>query len=113
MLPLHTAKTLLSALLNAYTDWHLVVGDSNATNDDLVLGSGTCARPADKGFPAVQGRELIVRASFGEDDANGAWNELAIFAMHQGKLVQVGERVVKDRGVKRGGEWQAEVRIGF
>ncbi len=62
---------------------HIGVGDSSsavaAGQTDLLASSNKTRKAMDSTFPSRTGQVMTFKSTFGTDDANYAWNEMAIF----------------------------------
>lgn len=97
----------------------LLVGNSSqpfAYGDTRLAGDQTAQAPLDEGFPLVQpydngdtqGVQLLMRATFGEQDAAFDWQERGVVTA-QGVLI---DRSVQDQGRKvLGAIWQLEAAL--
>ena len=119
-----------NCLLNSGIDemWDLVVGDSanhfnNASAQVGVGDSNTAASPSqtdlqastnktykgmDTGYPTSTAQKATFKASFGDSEANFAWNEWVIKQSTSAKCLN---RKVESLGTKSGGTWTLEVNI--
>jgi hypothetical protein len=119
-----------NCLLNTGIDemWDLIAGDSanhfnNASAQIGVGDSNTAASPSqtdlqaatnktykgmDTGYPTSTSQKATLKASFGSDDANYAWNEWVVKQATSAKCLN---RKVESLGTKSGGTWTLEVNI--
>jgi hypothetical protein len=119
-----------NCLLNSGIDemWDLIVGDSanhfnNAGAQVGVGDSSTAALPSqtdlqaatnktykgmDSGYPTSTAQKATFKASFGDSDANFAWNEWVIKQSTSAKCLN---RKVESLGTKSGGTWTLEVNV--
>jgi len=119
-----------NCLLNSGIDemWDLIVGDSanhfnNAGAQVGVGDSNTAASPSqtdlqastnktykgmDTGYPTSTAQKATFKASFGDSEANFAWNEWVI---KQSTSARCLNRKVESLGTKSGGTWTLEVNI--
>jgi beta-glucanase (GH16 family) len=108
--------------------WDLIVGDSanhfNNTNARIGVGdSSTAADPSqtdlqaatnksykgmESGYPTSTSQKATFKSSFGESDANYAWNEWVVKQATSAKCLN---RKVESLGTKSGGTWTLEVSI--
>jgi hypothetical protein len=108
--------------------WDLIVGDSanhlNNTNARIGVGdSSTAADPSqtdlqaatnksykgmESGYPTSTSQKATFKASFGESEANYAWNEWVVKQATSAKCLN---RKVESLGTKSGGTWTLEVSI--
>lgn len=96
----------------------------NSTNAYLGVGNGTVVFNADQtdlqgvsklrkameaGFPTTEANILTFKSSFGDSDANFAWEEWGIFNnISAGTMLC---RKVENKGTKNGGIWNYTVKI--
>ena len=119
-----------NCLLNTGIDemWDLIAGDSanhfnNAAAQIGVGDSSTAASPSqtdlqaasnktykamESGYPTTTTQKATFKSSFGESDANYAWNEWVVKQSASGKCLN---RKVESLGTKSGGTWTLEVTI--
>lgn len=119
-----------NCLLNSGIDemWDLIVGDSanhfNNTNARIGVGdSSTAANPTqtdlqaatnktykgmESGYPTSTSQKATFKASFGDAEANYAWNEWVVKQATSGKCLN---RKVESLGTKSSGTWTLEVSI--
>ncbi len=117
-------------LLNAGIDeiWDLVVGDSAnhfnnataqigvgdsaaaaaATQTDLQASTNKTYKAMESGYPTSASQKATFKASFGDAEANYAWNEWVVRQSASGKCLN---RKVESLGTKAGGTWTLEVNI--
>jgi hypothetical protein len=117
-------------LLNSGIDemWDLIVGDSanhySSTYAQIGVGdSSTAASPSqtdlqaatnktykgmESGYPTSTSQKATFKASFGDSEANYAWNEWVVKQSSSGKCLN---RKVESLGTKISGTWTLEVNI--
>jgi hypothetical protein len=117
-------------LLNSGIDemWDLMVGDSanhynnasaqigvgdsntaaNATQTDLQASTNKTYKGMDSGYPTSTSQQATFKASFGDSEANYAWNEWVVKQSTSGKCLN---RKVESLGTKASGTWTLEVNI--
>jgi hypothetical protein len=117
-------------LLNSGIDemWDLIVGDSanhfDNTNAQIGVGDSTTAADAtqtdlqaatnkaykgmDTGYPMSASQQATFKASFGDSEANFAWNEWVVKQATSGNCLN---RKVESLGTKTSGTWTLEVNI--
>jgi len=117
-------------LLNSGIDeiWDLVVGDSashfnnagaqigvgdsttpaSATQTDLQAATNKTYKGMESGYPASTSQKATFKASFGDSEANYAWNEWVVKQSASGKCLN---RKVESLGTKASGTWTLEVNI--
>lgn len=98
---------------NAY----MYVGNDNsaeAATDTGVKAQGANRASAkmDSGYPAVNGRQVVYRASFGDSEANFAWNEAAITNGNGVSAIAM-NRKVASLGTKATGTWTLQLTISL
>jgi len=88
------------------------VGDSAAaaevTQTDLQAAANKTYKGMDSGYPVSTNRKAAFKASFGENDANYAWNEWVVKQSASGKCLN---RKADCLGTKSGGTWVIQVEI--
>ena len=119
-----------NCLLNSGIDemWDLIIGDSanhftSATAQVGVGDSSTAAAPTqtdlqaaanktykgmESGYPTSASQKATFKASFGDSEANYAWNEWVVRQSSSGKCLN---RKAESLGTKTGGTWTLEVNI--
>jgi hypothetical protein len=117
-------------LLNSGIDemWDLVVGDSAnhynnasaqigvgdsttpaaATQTDLQAGTNKTYKGMESGYPTSTTQKATFKSSFGDSDANYAWNEWVIKQATSAKCLN---RKVESLGTKASGTWTLEVSV--
>jgi hypothetical protein len=117
-------------LLNSGIDemWDLIVGDSanHYNNASARIGVGDSSTPAspsqtdlqaatnktykgmESGYPTSASQKATFKASFGDSEANYAWNEWVVKQSTSGKCLN---RKVESLGTKTSGTWTLEVTI--
>ena len=91
------------------------VGDSttaaSATQTDL-LGTNKAYKGQETGFPTVGSQKVTFKSSFGDTEANFAWNEWVVKSVHAITPTNIClNRKVEALGTKSGGTWTLEVSI--
>jgi hypothetical protein len=88
------------------------VGDSNtaadATQTDLQASTNKAYQDMDSGYPTSTSQQATFKASFGDSEANFAWNEWVVKQATSGKCLN---RKVESQGTKVSGTWTLEVTI--
>jgi hypothetical protein len=119
-----------NCLLNTGIDemWDLIVGDSanhfnnagvqigvgdsstaaSPTQTDLQAASNKTYKGMESGYPTSSSQQAIFKSSFGDGDANYAWNEWVVKQSTSGKCLN---RKAESLGTKSGGTWTLEVTI--
>jgi hypothetical protein len=119
-----------NCLLNTGIDemWDLIAGDSSnhfdssgartgvgdsstaadATQTDLQAASNKTYKAMESGYPTTTSQKATFKSSFGDSDANYAWNEWVVKQATSGKCLN---RKVESLGTKSGGTWTLEVSI--
>lgn len=117
-------------LLNSGIDemWDLIVGDSanhfsnansqigvgdsstaaSASQTDLQASTNKTYKGMDSGYPTSTSQKATFQASFGDSDANYAWNEWVVKQSASGKCLN---RKVESLGTKTSGTWTLQVSI--
>jgi hypothetical protein len=88
------------------------VGDStttaNASQTDLQAATNKTYKGMESGYPTSTSQKATFKASFGDSEANYAWNEWVIKQSSSGKCLN---RKVESLGTKSSGTWTLEVSI--
>ena len=88
------------------------VGDSNtaadATQTDLQAATNKTYKGMETGYPTSAAQKATFKASFGDSEANYAWNEWVVKQSTSGKCLN---RKVDSLGTKSSGTWTLEVNI--
>jgi hypothetical protein len=88
------------------------VGDSSTaaspTQTDLQAASNKTYKGMESGYPTTTSQKATFKSSFGDSDANYAWNEWVVKQSTSGKCLN---RRVDSLGTKSGGTWTLEVTI--
>lgn len=98
------------------TNAYIAVGDDStaeeATQTGIKATSNKATAKMDGGYPQVDGRQMIFRASFDDDSANFDWHEICIYnaAEYGGKAMN---RKVADLGTKKTGTWAVQVTVSL
>jgi hypothetical protein len=94
------------------TNAQVGVGDSTTAADpsqtDLQAATNKTYKGMESGYPTSTSQKATFKSSFGEDDANYAWNEWVIKQSASAKCLN---RKVESLGTKSGGTWTLEVYI--
>ncbi len=107
-----TGGTAFSAA-NAY----IYVGTSSTAENAsqggiLATGNNRAYAGMDVGYPVVNGRQMIYRASFGDSSANFAWNEASIVNGTGANAVAM-NRKVSNMGTKSTGTWTLQITVSL
>ncbi len=107
-----TGGTTFSAA-NAY----IYVGTSSTAENAsqggiLATGNNRAYAGMDVGYPVVNGRQMIYRASFGDTSANFAWNEASIVNGTGANAVAM-NRKVSNMGTKSTGTWTLQITVSL
>ena len=99
------------------TNTKIYVGTSttaeNASQTGVIAtGSNRAYASVDSGYPTVDGRTVIYRATFGDSEANFAWNEASIVNGTEVNSVAM-NRKVSSMGTKNGGAWTIQITISL
>jgi len=119
-----------NCLLNAGIDemWDLIIGGSanhfngtyaqvgvgdstttaNATQTDLQAATNKTYKGMESGYPTSTDQKATFKASFGDAEANYAWNEWVVKQSSSAKCLN---RKVESLGTKSSGTWTLEVSI--
>lgn len=98
---------------NAY----IFVGTDTSTENAaqtgvLATGSNRAYAKIDSGYPSVSGRQLVYRASFGDNEANFAWNEASITNGIGTNSISM-NRKVSPLGTKTTGTWTIQITVSL
>lgn len=86
--------------------------ESAAQSGVLATGSNRAYAAMDTGYPVVNGRQVIYRASFGDTSANFAWKEAAIVNGTGANAIAM-NRKVANLGTKVSGTWTLQITISL
>ena len=93
-------------------DAQVGVGDSataaDATQTDLQAATNKTYKGMESGYPTSTDQKATFKASFGESEANYAWNE---WVVKQSSSAVCLNRKVESLGTKSSGTWTLEVSI--
>lgn len=78
----------------------------------LATGSNRAFAAMDTGYPVVNGRQMIYRASFGDTSANFAWNEASIVNGTGANAIAM-NRKVSSMGTKNSGTWTLQITVSL
>jgi len=96
------------------SDAQVGVGDStttaNATQTDLQAATNKTYKGMESGYPTSTDQKATFKASFGDSEANYAWNEWVVKQSSSGKCLN---RKVESLGTKSSGTWTLEVSINL
>lgn len=84
--------------------------ENSAQTGVLASGSSVASAVMESGYPVVSDRQAVFRASFGDDSANFAWNELAISNGNGAGAVAL-NRKVDSLGTKVTGTWTLQITV--
>ena len=88
------------------------VGDSSTaavpTQTDLQASTNKTYKGMESGYPTSTSQKATFKASFGDSDANYAWNEWVVKQATSAKCLN---RKVESLGTKSSGTWTLEVSI--
>ena len=88
------------------------VGDSSTaavpTQTDLQASTNKTYKGMESGYPTSTNQKATFKASFGDSDANYAWNEWVVKQATSAKCLN---RKVESLGTKSSGTWTLEVSI--
>ena len=111
----HIAKTIIGETVTTFAEAnaYLGVGDSTtafaASQTDLQAASNKLRKAMDTGYPQRTNDALKFKATFGDSDANFAWQEWGVFNASSGGTMA--NRKVESKGTKEGGSWVFEVTL--
>lgn len=96
---------------------YIYVGTDSTTENAaqtglLAQGDNKAYSPMDTGYPTVNGRQMVFRASFGDNAANFAWNEAAIMNGTGANAIAM-NRKVANLGTKTTGTWTLQITISL
>lgn len=98
---------------------YLYVGSDNSPENAaqtgvLATGSNRAYAALDSGFPTVNGRQMIFQATFGNNDANFAWNEASIVNGTGVNAVAMNRKVpTPSFGTKTQGTWSLKITVSL
>lgn len=94
---------------------HLGVGNGTtafAASQIDLQGANKVRKAMDAGYPTVTAPVVTFKATYGQNDANFAWNEWGVFNASTGGVML--NRVVEGNGTKQNNQtWVLEVAITF
>lgn len=97
---------------NAY----IYVGDSStaeqASQSGVLASTNKAGAKMDSGYPTVEGRQAVFRASFGDSQANFAWREISITNGSGASSIAM-NRKVASLGTKVTGTWSVQVTVSL
>lgn len=111
----HIAKTIIGESVTTFAEAnaYLGVGDSTtafaASQTDLQASTNKVRVAMDTGYPKRTNDALKFKATFGDSDANFAWQEWGVFNASSGGTMA--NRKVESKGTKDGGSWVFEVTL--
>lgn len=96
---------------------YIYVGTDNTAENAaqvgvLATGSNRAHAAMDSAYPVVNGRQVIYRASFGDNSANFQWNEASIVNGTGPNAVAMNRKVVS-LGTKTTGTWTLQITISL
>lgn len=96
---------------------YIAVGsDATAENSAqvgvLATGNNKAYAKIDSGYPTVTGRQVTYRASFGDNEANFAWNEASIMNGNGANAISM-NRKVSSLGTKTTGTWTIQITVSL
>lgn len=99
------------------TNGYIMVGtDTSPENASqvgvLATGSNRATAKIDSGYPSVTGRQVTYRASFGDNEANFAWNEASIMNGNGTNAISM-NRKVSALGTKTTGTWTIQITVSL
>lgn len=88
--------------------------ESASQNGILATGDNRASAKLDNGYPAVNGRQVEYQATFGEEQANFAWNEASITNGNGTNAISMNRKVkAGGLGTKTGGYWSIRITISL
>lgn len=78
----------------------------------LATGNNRAYAAVDSGYPSVTGRQMVYQATFGNNDANFAWNEASIVNGTGVNAVAM-NRKVSSFGTKTQGSWSLRITVSL
>lgn len=99
------------------TNSYIFVGTDNTAENAaqtgvIAAGNNRAYAVIDAGYPLVNGRQMVYSASFGDDTANFAWNEVSITNGIGANSVAM-NRKVANLGTKATGTWTIRITISL
>lgn len=104
-----TAYSNANAYLYVGTD---TTPENAAQGGVIATGANRAYAAMDTGYPTVNGRQMVFRASFGDTEANFAWNEASI-ANGNGTSAVAMNRKVSSLGTKTTGTWSLQITVSL
>lgn len=86
--------------------------ENAAQSGVLATGSNKAYAAMDTGYPIVNNRQAIYRASFGDSSANFAWNEASIVNGTGANAIAMNRKVVS-LGTKTTGTWTLQITLSL
>lgn len=86
--------------------------ENAAQSGVLATGSNRAYAKLDSGYPVVNGRQVIYRASFGDSSANFTWNESSIVNGVSTSAVAM-NRKMQNLGTKNTGTWTIQITVSL
>lgn len=86
--------------------------ENASQNGVIATGNNRAYAGMDSGYPVVNGRQTIFRASFGDTSANFSWNESAIVNGIGANAIAMNRKVL-NLGTKTTGTWSLQVTISL
>ena len=111
----HIAKTIIGETVTTFAEAnaYLGVGDSTtafaASQTDLQAASNKLRKAMDTGYPQRTNDALKFKVTFGDSDANFAWQEWGVFNASSGGTMA--NRKVESKGTKASGSWVFKVTL--
>lgn len=95
---------------------YIYVGDNNtaekANQTGVIAATNKAYANMDSGYPTVDSRQMVFRASFGDSQANFQWNEVSI-TNGTGVGAVAMNRKVANLGTKTTGTWTIQVTVSL
>lgn len=114
----HLVQAGIGAAVTAFNNAnaHIGVGDSTTAfavgQTDLQAASNKTRKAMDATFPSGGSNVIVFRSTFGQSDANFAWNEWAVFNASSGGTML--NRKVESLGTKTSTQtWQFTTTLTF
>lgn len=104
-----TAYSNANAYLYVGTD---TTPENAAQGGVIATGANRAYAAMDTGYPTVNGRQMVFRASFGDTEANFAWNEASIANGNGASAVSM-NRKVASLGTKTTGTWTLQITVSL
>ena len=109
--------TGLDTTSNKWDSSNARLGVGNGTTSESasqtgLQGTSKAFKGMDSGYPSRSGQTLSWRATFGDTEANFAWEEFTVANGDDNSAINL-NRKVESKGTKSGGNWTLTLQITF